>query len=337
MDGYYESLMPPEHVTLTASLMLGALGGAGLLFVIFCSWMTFFFLHPARPKRMVAEAYWRRVPELPQPERHAVRTPDGETLILNWFPRPEAGEHPVLVLAHGVTSYKEEMLHLADVAWRQGLAVCIFDFRGHGESSGRASTIGMDERHDLRTIIDWVREQPGVKAAEVGLLGHSMGAAAALNYLAEIDDETPYAILLAPFATLDRAVANRLRRFRMPVGPALNFMGRLARQRMQRDLFNNAPINVIGSIRECHLCFIHGTADRGNHPQDSQDLYDQARVSRELHWIDGGGHHGLLYDAAVWSQVEKFLERRYHATDPEPAKAHAMSLPPTMTLTVPMS
>jgi len=294
---------------MAGGVVLFGLTGAGLFFLFFCVSMTFFFLYPARVKREVAATFWQESDALPVPIIETIRTADRLRITLNWFPQPGEGPHRTLVLCHGVTSYKEEMLPLSRIAWGAGYNVCFFDFRGHGESDGRVSTIGLDEIADVAAVMEWVRAQPGVDPKQVGLLGHSMGAAAVLNYLADIDDETPYALILAPFATLERAVVNRLKRFRVPILLARHVMGRIAEQRLQRDLFQNAPINVIDRIRECRLYFIHGTYDRGNHPQDSQDLFDQAMVPKELFWIEGCNHHGLLFHQQVWQVTERILRR----------------------------
>lgn len=299
----------PEPMTMAGGLLLFGVSSVGLFFLFFCISMTFFFLHPARVKREVAAQFWREADPLPPPQIQTIRTADRLRIILNWFPQPGPGPHPTLVLCHGVTSYKEEMLPLSRVAWAAGYNVCFFDFRGHGESDGRVSTIGMDEVGDVDAVMRWVRQQPEVDPRRVGLLGHSMGAAAVLNYLADVDDETPFALILAPFATLERAVVNRLKRFRVPIMLARHVMGRIAERRLQRDLFQNAPLNVIDRVRECRLYFLHGTYDRGNHPQDSQDLFDQAQVPKELFWIEGCNHHGLLFNKQVWQITENILRR----------------------------
>lgn len=332
--------MPVEPGPVVFSVVTGLVAGAGVLFVGFCWWMVTYFIHPIRPRREIAESFWLDCPlSRETPQRLSLQASDGSRISALWFAQEQPRAGAALVLCHGSTSYKEEMLKLASLAYAKGLPVALFDFRGHGESGGRSSTLGLDEGLDLAAVLAFVRQQPGIDPGRVGVLGHSMGAVTIINHLAHVDDETPFAFLLAPFATIDRALANRLRRMKIPENPTRKMMLQMTRARLQRDIYDNMPLNKIGSIRECRLCFIHGTADRGNNPQDSADLVAQAKVPCELHWIAGGNHHGLLQHPEVWGIVEDYLERTLVAWEqgtemsevPLPAEMPVMTARPAET------
>ena len=65
---------------------------------------------------------------------------------------------------------------LADHLTRQGIAVLRYDDRGFAESTGDFATgTSRDFASDAMAVLRWLRAQPGVDAAKVGVIGHSEG------------------------------------------------------------------------------------------------------------------------------------------------------------------
>ena len=93
---------------------------------------------------------------------------------------PETGKRRIaLVLAHGFTSGKYSMDSLASYLSTRGYEALTFDFVGHklGGSTGTMETMAQAPGN-LSDALSWLR---GVTEAEgIVLIGHSMGAAAAL-------------------------------------------------------------------------------------------------------------------------------------------------------------
>jgi pimeloyl-ACP methyl ester carboxylesterase len=56
----------------------------------------------------------------------------------------------------------------------------LFDFRGHGASGGRGSTLGAAEKRDVLGALDFARGMEGVEHARLGVYGAGMGAHAAV-------------------------------------------------------------------------------------------------------------------------------------------------------------
>jgi alpha-beta hydrolase superfamily lysophospholipase len=105
-----------------------------------------------------------------------------------------------IVLLHMAGNSKDDYAVLAQVLQQAGYGVFMFDFRGHGYSSGESWTSFSDE--------DWLNLEKDVKAAvkfmkrkgsypRIGLLGASIGANHALKY-AITDDEVESLVLLSP-------------------------------------------------------------------------------------------------------------------------------------------
>lgn len=91
-----------------------------------------------------------------------------------------APKGPVVVLCHDWGSSKESLLPLAIALNEEGFTVLLFDFRGHGASAGRSSSLGLDEQRDVLGALDHVRRLERVDRARIGLYGVGMGAHAAV-------------------------------------------------------------------------------------------------------------------------------------------------------------
>ncbi len=67
---------------------------------------------------------------------------------------------------------------IADTLTRRGIAVLRYDDRAVGESGGMAganSATTVDAANDVRSVVAWLRTQPGIDASRIALAGHSEG------------------------------------------------------------------------------------------------------------------------------------------------------------------
>ncbi len=139
---------------------------------------------------LLASILWLARLQAAGPERVELRLESGApaTLYLPWPANSEAPEGPgppAVVLAHGFASDRSGMGVLARSLTQAGYAVLCFDFRGHGENrkpfvrrGGRKESLFAD----MRAAVDFLRTSPDVDGARISVMGHSMGAGAALDY-----------------------------------------------------------------------------------------------------------------------------------------------------------
>ena len=99
-------------------------------------------------------------------------------------PAPEA-RPPAVILAHGISSDRANLSALARKLAGSGLAVLTLDLRGHGENRnpypagrGRADFLAPD----FAAAVDFLRTSPLVDGSRIAVMGHSMGAGAALDF-----------------------------------------------------------------------------------------------------------------------------------------------------------
>jgi len=138
-------------------------------------------------------------------------TPDGLRLSGWWI---DSGSDLTVVPLHGysVSRWAFYIPPVIEEAARRGYNVLAFDFRAHGRSEGRRTTIGVRELDDLRAALDWL-ETRGVGGVDsVGLVGFSMGGVVAIRALAE-DRRVACAVADSPPIHPDRTAARGLRYF----------------------------------------------------------------------------------------------------------------------------
>lgn len=95
---------------------------------------------------------------------------------------------PGVVVAHGLGASRQLMRGFADTLARRGYVVELVDLAGHGANTerlpgagdGPAAAARLDR--DLDVAVRHLRAMPQVNAAWIGLIGHSMGAAAVVQY-----------------------------------------------------------------------------------------------------------------------------------------------------------
>ncbi len=116
------------------------------------------------------------------------------------------------VLAHGFASRGDEFGDLpAELAGR-GVATLIFDFRGHGASAGERSyntALGQDD--DLDRAVRALESRSAATAANLFLIGHSVGTAPVMRMLVAGGARFAGGALLAPVAIPGDAVSPGMR------------------------------------------------------------------------------------------------------------------------------
>jgi len=129
----------------------------------------------------------------------------GVTLAGTLTVPPGPGPFPAVVLISGsgpqdrdetLLGHKPFLL-LADTLTRRGVAVLRYDDRGTAQSTGQFRTaLGRDFADDAAAAHAWLRAQPRIDPARVGLMGHSEGGLIAPRVAAETP-QVAFVVLLA--------------------------------------------------------------------------------------------------------------------------------------------
>jgi pimeloyl-ACP methyl ester carboxylesterase len=122
------------------------------------------------------------------PRQTAIPSGDG-WIVLSLYGGEEAWRRgKVVILCHGFTGHRIEgrrlFVRLARRLVESGLAVCTFDYRGNGESTGEFEAMSVTSLlEDANAAVEFLQKQTGPAPLRLGVLGYSMGGLVA-SYLA---------------------------------------------------------------------------------------------------------------------------------------------------------
>ncbi|MFT5057637.1 MAG: pimeloyl-ACP methyl ester carboxylesterase [Planctomycetota bacterium] len=255
--------------------MVGALGyGVGSY------WLSSVLLE--LQERVVSKA---GVPGL---ERSIRATADG-TAISIWSGEPAGKSKGCVLLFHsrGSAHSVERMLWLR----KQGFSVFAPDFRAHGESTGEISTFGWKEQEEVRLTLALARSMhPDLPVAA---WGRSLGSAAILFATPETS-ELDGVILESTYSTLERAFANRFKRyfpnwlFPLTIGPIY-----VAEWRAGFDVDQIQPIQQLQHFRPERVLLVRGELDWRIHADEHVNMLAALPGATGL-VLHGAGHDELF-------------------------------------------
>ena len=203
----------------------------------------------------------------------------------------------VVVYLHGIADNRAGAAGIAPRFTSRGFEFIAYDSRAHGVSEGEHCTYGYYEKLDLRRVLD------EVGADRVILIGHSLGAAVALQ-TAAIEPRIGAVVAAAAFADL-RTIATERAPF---IFTGRSIAGALARA--ERD--GRFRVDEVSQLRAASaisspVLLIHGQADRNTRPAHSSRIFEALRGPKKLILVPGAGHNDVL-NGDVWRQIDTWLE-----------------------------
>lgn len=102
-------------------------------------------------------------------------TADGLTLT-GWYIPPHNGV--VIILVHSYYGDRRQTLPVAEMLYKHGYGLLMYDQRASGESDGETRSLGWRDIPDLKEAAAWLTGQPDLQ--KIGAYGCSMGGAIAL-------------------------------------------------------------------------------------------------------------------------------------------------------------
>ncbi len=243
----------------------------------------------------------------PPRDLHArsVRVPsDAGPPLAGWYIAGPAGA-PTVVLLHGVTDSRRQMIPRARLFRAAGFGVLMVDGRGHGESPRARVTYGWHERLDAAAAVAYVRRRrPDTR---VGVVGVSLGGAGAALAGAHLGADA--VVLESVFATLDQATRTRVQRWAGPASSAL-----LAAFRRQAPQRLGAPVDSVAPVRSiprlgAPVLIASGSRDPFTPEAETRALFAAAAEPRRLWIVEGAGHEDLFAEdpAGYRAHVLAFL------------------------------
>lgn len=265
-----------------------------------------------------------RIPEQSTPQAlglafAAVSIPTANGKRLHAWLIEAAGKAPALVVLHGWGGNAEMMLPLALPLHRAGYALLFIDARNHGASDSDTFSSLPRFAEDLEHALDWLRCQPGGGHRQLGVIGHSVGAGAALLAASRRRDIVAV-VSLSAFAHPETMMRRWLASKAIPLWP-LGIYVLAYVQRVIGYCFDQiAPCSTIGGV-QCPVLLVHGSRDATVPPQDARLIHAaRAHPAVQLLILEGGHDEIQDIDETKRHLLAFLVQAMPGATSPVPAR-----------------
>ena len=200
-------------------------------------------------------------------------------------------EMPVVLYLHGNSSSRIEGLNNLEILLKHNINLFVIDFPGCGLSEGEYISLGYHEKDDVKILIDFIENIPGV--SKIGLWGRSMGAATTLLYTYK--DPRICAICVdSPFEDFKRLaeelVIKQIKLPKLIIDGALKIVQGTVKKKNGLDIYKLRPIDNVAITYQPAL-FIHAINDELINVEHSINLFNNYGGQKSLKCCDKGGHN----------------------------------------------
>ncbi len=272
---------------------------AAVLLFVGGSWLAAQRLTRARPS-VVGKA----PSDFPYPVESITFTTRDDHALSGWLVPADERDRAV-VLLHGYTGNRKHMLPRARSLRAHGYTVLLYDARACGESAGACVTFGYREREDVIAAVKFLKDRGHERIA---CLGVSQGGATIL-FAAEDLQGVTCVICESVYDEMTHAVDRRLRRYTgIPGWLGASLLIPFAEHRLDLSIDDVKPIAHIAKL-PCPVYIISGDHDDRTLTEDTQRLFDAARVPKDLCLIEGAGHEDLFRHAGYEEKLHAYLKK----------------------------
>ena len=233
-----------------------------------------------------------------------------DTLLTGWFIPAQAAAStggaplaPTILHVHGNAGNIESHAWFTEFLPAHGFNVFIFDYRGYGESQGKATRRG-PLIEDTHAALDTLLARTDVDPKNIGMYGQSLGGAIGINVMAD-RPEIRAAVLESSFASWREEAASAVS------GEPPGLVGRSLAWLLIPD--SHRPTDAIARVNR-PLLLLHGDADSIIPISHSRRLLEASNGHATLIEFPGGEHNSLreshpLMEQAVLEFFRQHLAR----------------------------
>ena len=225
-----------------------------------------------------------------------------------WF-IPAGNGRPALVVMHGWGGNAGMMLPLAAPLHAAGYSLLLVDARCHGQSDGDSFASLPRFAEDIEAALRWLAKRPEVDPLALGVIGHSVGAGAAL--LAGSRQPSIRAVVsLAAFAHPAAMMRRWLASMRIPFWPLGAYILAYVQWVIGHRFDAIAPCNTIAQLR-CPVLIVHGLEDDTVPVEEARQIF-AARTSDAVELLLVPGSHDDYGDMSEQvGLLSAFLDRAF--------------------------
>lgn len=218
-----------------------------------------------------------------------------------------------IVMAHGHTYTHHGCLKYARMMLNHGYNVLLYDERFHGNSGGKFTSLGHNEKEDLYTVITDTIERFGDDIT-IGTYGESMGAATVLLE-AKLDSRVKFVISDCGFSDLEALIKELLwKRYHIPTYPFYYFAVLIFNIITKTKMKGISPIRALRDVN-VPVMFVHGLDDDFISYKHTQKMYDAYKGDKQIFLAGNGAYHAGSYhmDKENYEKnISEFINKYIH-------------------------
>jgi alpha-beta hydrolase superfamily lysophospholipase len=223
-----------------------------------------------------------------------------------WYSRTDSAAKGTVILFHGITNTKGNLLDEAYEFRYWGYNVMLVDFRGHGNSEGNSTTIGTSEAEEVKLAMEHIAVR-GEK--NIFLFGVSLGAVAVARAVGEYGLKPAGVILEMPFLSLQTYLKGRARMLGFPAQPFAMLTTFWIGVERGYNGYRHKTTRYAKKL-DCPVMMQCGALDKFVLMEESQKVYNAiASTDKKLVVHEKGQHESFLrHDQQRWRmETEHFL------------------------------
>jgi len=197
---------------------------------------------------------------------------------------------PAVVVMHGWGANASLMQGCLEPLHAAGLAVLLLDARCHGRSDGESFTSLPRFAEDIEAGLMWLQRQPQVDPKRLAVIGHSVGAGAAL-LAATRRSEVQAVVSISAFAHPHEVMLRYLASYCIPYPVVGWYVLKHVQQVIGARFDAIAPLHSISQVN-CPVLLVHGREDEMVPLDDARRLNAAGPVGR-VRLLEVAGRHDL--------------------------------------------
>lgn len=215
-----------------------------------------------------------------------------------------------IILLHGIRSNKNHFINLNGFLSENGYNSVALDLRAHGESQGKFCSFGVNEKKDVKSLVDYLYEYE--KLEQIGIWGQSLGGAISLQAMG-VDKRIKFGIVESSFSDFKTIVNDY---FNLHAGfsfaPFSNYLANRAGKISGFDPDDARPIKYCEDIKQPVL-IVHGNKDERINIKYGQENFSKIKsIDKEFLIINSANHSNVwkVGGEKYFDKILMFLDKQ---------------------------
>ncbi|AUC75976.1 alpha/beta hydrolase [Olleya sp. Bg11-27] len=215
-----------------------------------------------------------------------------------------------IILLHGIRSNKNHFIDLSHLLSENGYNSVALDLRAHGESEGQFCSFGVNEKKDIKKLVDYLYRDEKLK--KIGIWGQSLGGAVSLQAMG-IDERIEFGIIESAFSDFKTIVNDY---FYLHAGfsfaPFSNYLANRTGKIAEFDPNDAKPMKYCKNIKQ-PILIVHGNKDKRINIKYGQENFSKIKsVEKEFVIIDSANHLNIwkVGGEKYFDKVISFLDKQ---------------------------